>query len=96
MTRKTLDELGKLTPEQVEELNRLAAKPDCEIDFSDIPEITEIPADAIRGKDRGRTIELSGEVHAYFAAIASRRAVSLNTVINEVLAKVIELEAVAK
>jgi predicted HicB family RNase H-like nuclease len=100
MVRKTLEELPKLTPEQIEELNRLAARPDSEIDFSDIPEITEIPPGAIRRKDwkhyGGRTIELSGPVHAHFAAIASRRAVSLNTVINEVLDKVIELEAVAK
>ena len=93
MVRKTLEELPKLTPEQIDELNRLAARPDSEIDLSDIPEITEISPDAIR---RNYRVYLSGRVHAHFAAIACRRAVPLNTVINEVLAKVIELEAVAK
>jgi hypothetical protein len=88
-----LAERGPLTPEQIQKLNELAARPDCEIDFSDIPEITEIPPDAIR---RNYRVYLSGKVHAYFAEIASRRGVSLNALINEVLAKVIELEAVAK
>ena len=44
MTRRTREEIGRLTPEQTEELNRLAARPDGEIDTTDIPEITEIPA----------------------------------------------------
>ena len=93
MIRKTLAERGPLTPEQIQRLTELAARPDSEIDLSDIPEIREIPPDAIR---RNYRVYLSGRVHAHFAAIACRRAVPLNTVINEVLAKVIELEAVAK
>jgi hypothetical protein len=100
MTRKTHNEIGDLTPEQIKQLNQLAAKPDTEIDFSDIPELTEIPAGAVRGKDwkryRGNTIVLSDEVHAYFAAIAGRRGVSLNALINDVLAREMALAEVLK
>jgi len=100
MTRKTHNEIGDLTPEQIEQLNQLAARPDTEIDFSDIPEITEIPADAIRGRDwkhyRGNIIVLSDEVHAYFAAIAGRRGVSLNALINDVLAREMALAEALK
>jgi hypothetical protein len=42
MVTKTLAERGPPTPEQIRKLTELAARPDCEIDFSDIPEITEI------------------------------------------------------
>lgn len=99
MTRKTREEIGELTPKQIEELNRLAAKPDSEIDFSDIPEITKIPANAIRGKDwkhyRGKTIVLDAEIHAYFVAVADRKKTSINAVVNDFLAKEIAvLEAV--
>jgi len=37
----TLDSLPKLTPAQLENLKALAARPDSEIDTSDIPEITD-------------------------------------------------------
>ena len=43
MTRRTREDVGRLTPERAEALNRLAARPDSEIDTTDIPEITEIP-----------------------------------------------------
>ena len=43
MTRRTREEIGKLTPERAEELNRLAARPDSEIDTTDIAEVREIP-----------------------------------------------------
>ncbi|HEY7392389.1 MAG TPA: hypothetical protein VH640_27970 [Bryobacteraceae bacterium] len=99
MTRKTRDEIGELTPQQIEELNELSARPDSEIDFSDIPEIAAIPRDAIRGKDwkhyRGKTIILTDEIHAYFCAIADRRGISINEVVNDILAKEIAfIEAV--
>lgn len=35
------DHPTELTPEQEEEIRKLAAKPDSEIDFSDIPEMTD-------------------------------------------------------
>jgi uncharacterized protein (DUF4415 family) len=42
--------MPKLTPEKRRELQKLAARPDSEIDQSDIPEIRQIPSDAIIGK----------------------------------------------
>jgi len=38
---KTVEGFGELTPEQEQELVALAAKPDSEIDTSDIPELTD-------------------------------------------------------
>ena len=42
--------MPRLTAEKKKALQRLAARPDREIDFSDIPEIREIPPDAVIGK----------------------------------------------
>ena len=42
--------MPKLSAEQRKELQKLAARPDREIDLTDIPEILEIPSDAVIGK----------------------------------------------
>ena len=42
--------MTKLSAEKRKELQQLAAKPDREIDLSDIPEIREIPSDAVIGR----------------------------------------------
>ncbi|MEP7364256.1 MAG: BrnA antitoxin family protein [Acidobacteriota bacterium] len=42
--------MPKLSDEKRKELRKLAARPDREIDLSDIPEIREIPSDAVIGK----------------------------------------------
>ena len=42
--------MPRLTAEKKKELQRLAARPDREIDLSDIPEIREFPSDAVMGK----------------------------------------------
>ncbi len=42
--------MPRLTAEKKKALQRLAARPEREIDFSDIPEIREIPPDAVIGK----------------------------------------------
>jgi uncharacterized protein (DUF4415 family) len=42
--------MPKLTAEERTRLKRLAARPDREIDFSDISEIRELPSDAVIGK----------------------------------------------
>ena len=100
MTRRTREEIGKLRPERAEELNRLAARPDSEIDTTDIPPITRLPPNAIRGKDwknyRGQTIILTDELHAYFAALADRKGVSINALVNDFLAKEIAVEKAVK
>jgi uncharacterized protein (DUF4415 family) len=42
--------MSRLTAEKKNKLKKLAARPDREIDFSDIPEIQELPSDAVIGK----------------------------------------------
>jgi uncharacterized protein (DUF4415 family) len=42
--------MSKLSAEKRKELQKLAARPDREIDLSDIPEIREIPSDAVIGR----------------------------------------------
>jgi uncharacterized protein (DUF4415 family) len=42
--------MPRLSAEKRKRLERLAARPEREIDFSDIPEIREIPSDAVIGK----------------------------------------------
>ena len=42
--------MTKLSAEKRKELQKLAARPDREIDLSDIPEIREIPSDAVIGR----------------------------------------------
>ena len=42
--------MTRLSAEKRRELQKLAAKPDREIDLSDIPEIREIPSDAVIGR----------------------------------------------
>jgi uncharacterized protein (DUF4415 family) len=42
--------MPKLSAEKRKQLRKLAARPDSEIDLSDIPEIRQIPSDAVIGK----------------------------------------------
>jgi hypothetical protein len=42
--------LPKLSAEKLKQLRKLAARPDSEIDLSDIPEIRQIPSDAVIGR----------------------------------------------
>jgi len=42
--------MPRLSKKTRKQLERLANKPDKEIDFSDIPKIGEIPADAVIGR----------------------------------------------
>jgi hypothetical protein len=110
MTSKTREELGDLTPEQIAELNRLAEMPDSGIDTSDIPEITEIPTHAVRGEAARREmvrrrradgklprpVYLNAELEDYLAAIALRRGLSLNDLVNDLLAKEIAIVEAVK
>jgi uncharacterized protein (DUF4415 family) len=65
--------MGKLSAEKRKELQKLAARPDREIDLSDIPEIREIPSDAVIGrfyrpKKTTVTIRLDVDVVAWLKA----------------------------
>ena len=65
--------MAKLSAEKRKELQKLAARPDREIDLSDIPEIREIPPDAVIGrfyrpKKTTVTIRLDVDVVAWLKA----------------------------
>jgi uncharacterized protein (DUF4415 family) len=65
--------MPKLSDDRRKELQKLAAKADGEIDFSDIPEIREIPPDAVIGrfyrpKKTSVTIRLDADVLAWLKA----------------------------
>jgi uncharacterized protein (DUF4415 family) len=62
--------MSKLTDEQRQQLKKLAARPDSEIDFSDIPPIKELPSDAVIGKfyrpvKQSVTIRIDADVLAW-------------------------------
>ena len=68
--------MPRLSAEKRKKLEKLAARPDWEIDLSDIPEIREIPSDAVIGKFyRPRketvTIRLDADVLAWLKASGS-------------------------
>ena len=70
----------------------MAGQRDEDIDYSDIPPIREIPANGVRGRfHRGHAIYLTDELQAYLGAIAMRRGVSLNDLVNNVLSKEIDM-----
>jgi len=72
-------------------------KPDSEIDFSDIPEIRELPPGTVRGMFyRGSTIRLNEDLRRYFADLARRKRVPMNDLVNETLEKALAVAEVAK
>jgi hypothetical protein len=100
MTRKTREEIGELTEEEIQQLDRLAALADEAIDTSDIPEITG-PSRIVRSQAERREVErrlragdkppvpvfLKAELENYLAAAAARRGVGLSDLVNDMLEK---------
>ena len=87
--------LGKpLSPQQKKELLALMDQRDEDIDLSDIPEIREIPPDAVRGKffkpgAKGHLpIYLTEDLEAHLLAAAKRQGLTLNEV-NGLLATIV-------
>ncbi len=79
--------------EQEFEIAALIAMPDSDIDFSDIPEIRELPANAVRGLlHRGPVIRLSDDLRAHFADLASRNHQPMNDLVNETLRRAVAAE----
>ena len=80
--------MPKLSEKQDEDILAITGQRDEDIDYSDIPPIREIPADAVRGRFyRGHAICLTDELHAYLSNIAMRRGVSLNELVTNVLSQ---------
>jgi hypothetical protein len=92
------EELRKpLTDQQKREIRALEDMPDSAIDFSDIPEIREIPAGAVRGLlYRGPMIRLPEELRRYFADLAARKHAPMNDLVVETLQKALAVAEVTR
>ena len=64
--------------------------PERDLDFSDIPEIHELPPHAIRGPlNRSPVIRLSDDLRSHFANLASRNHLPINDLVNDTLRKAV-------
>jgi len=92
------EELWKpLSEQQKKEILSLLDKPDSEIDFSDIPEIKELPPGAVRGLFyRGPMVRLPEDLRRYFADLAARKRVPMNDLVVETLQKALAAIEVAR
>jgi len=82
--------MPKLSAEKRKELQKLSAKPDREIDLTDIPEIREIPPDAVIGrfyrpKKSTVTIRLDADVLAWLKATGEGYQTRINAYLREMM-----------
>ena len=82
--------MPKLSDEERRRLRKLAARPDREIDLSDIPEIREIPSDAVIGKfyrpkKITLTIRLDADVVAFLKSAGAGYQTRINTYLRELM-----------
>jgi uncharacterized protein (DUF4415 family) len=82
--------MTKLSAEKRKELQKLAAKPDREIDLSDIPEIRQIPSDAVIGrfyrpKKTPVTIRLDVDVVVWLKATGEGYQTRINTYLRQLM-----------
>lgn len=82
--------MSKLSVEKRKKLQKLAAKPDREIDLTDIPEIQEIPSDAVIGrfyrpKKSTVTIRLDADVLAWLKATGEGYQTRINAYLREIM-----------
>jgi len=81
---------SRLSPEKRRELQKLAARPDREIDLTDIPEIREIPSDAVIGnfyrpKKTTVTIRLDADVAAWMKASGDGYQTRINAYLRQLM-----------
>ena len=80
--------MSNLSDRQREDILAVSAQRDEDIDYSDIPPVREIPANAVRGRFyRGPAVYLTDELHTYLSAAAVRKGVSLSDLVNNLLSK---------
>lgn len=82
--------MSKLSAERRKELHKLAAKADREIDLSDIPEIRQIPSDAVIGKfyrpkKASVTIRLDTDVLAWLKATGEGYQTRINLYLRQLM-----------
>ena len=85
--------MHKLSTEARKELEALAAMPDSEIDTSDIPEIRELPSDAVVGrfyrpKKTSVTMRLDADVVAWLKASGEGYQTRINAYLRELMYRV--------
>lgn len=84
--------MSKLPAEKRKQLQKLAARPDREIDFSDIPEIHQIPSDAVIGKfyrpkKATVTIRLDADVLAWLKTTGAGYQTRINGYLRQLMQK---------
>ena len=84
--------MKQLTDKQRSELHRLARRPDAEIDLSDIPEIRQLPSDAVIGKfyrprKQSVTLRLDADVLAWLKASGDGYQTRVNLYLRELMSK---------
>ena len=82
--------MAKLSNENRSALRKLAKRPDSEIDCSDIPEILEIPSDAVIGrfyrpKKTSVTVRLDADVLAWLKAFGAGYQTRINDYLREMM-----------
>ena len=82
--------MPKLSAENRNELQKLAARPDREIDLTDIPEIQKIPSDAVIGrfyrpKKTIVTIRLDADVVAWIKASGEGYQTRINAYLRQMM-----------
>ena len=82
--------MSKLSAEKRKQLQKLAARPDDEIDLSDIPEIQGIPRDAVIGRfyrprKTSLTIRLDADVVAWLKASGEGYQTRINHYLRQIM-----------
>ncbi len=82
----------KLTDKKRMELRRLAQRPDSEIDLTDIPEIRDLPSDAVIGrfyrpKKESVTMRLDADVLAWLKASGAGYQTRVNVFLRQMMRK---------
>ncbi len=92
VVRKTLAEI-KVTPAMKRRLKKLAERPDSEIDFSDIPELTEdfwknaIPSPFYRPVKKQLTVRLDSDVIAWLRKNGTGYQTRMNALLRSAMLK---------
>lgn len=92
IVRKTLAEI-KVTPAMKRRLKKLAERPDSEIDFSDIPELTEdfwknaIPSPFYRPVKKQLTVRLDSDVIAWLRKNGTGYQTRMNALLRSAMLK---------
>ena len=82
--------MSRLTAEKRNKLKKLASRPDREIDLSDIPEIKELPPDAVIGKfyrpkKESVTIRIDADVLAWLRASGAGYQTRINQYLRQLM-----------